>query len=113
MSIAKTPVPEFGDLKSRSAVTIIAADTMITGELKGSQATRIEGGFSGTIDISGSLDIVEGATVSALVRASRIRVAGRVTGDVHATELVELLGSAMITGDVYTPALHVVEGARL
>jgi cytoskeletal protein CcmA (bactofilin family) len=113
VSIAKTPVPEFGDPKSRSAVTVIAVDTVITGELKGSRAARIEGAFSGTIDIPGMLDIVEGATVAALLRASRIRVAGRVTGDVHATELIELLGSAVIVGDVYTPTLHVVEGARL
>jgi cytoskeletal protein CcmA (bactofilin family) len=113
VSIAKTPAPEFGDLKVRATATIIAVDTTVTGELKGSRATRIEGAFSGTVDISAPLDIVEGATVAAEIRASRVRVAGRVTGDVHATELVELLGSAMVTGDVHTPALHVIEGARL
>ena len=113
MSIGKTPASEPIDIKSRAATTIVAHDSTVTGELKGSRSARVEGSLSGTIDITAALDIVEGATVAAEVHASRVRIAGRVTGDVHATELVELLASAVVTGDVYTPALHVVEGARL
>jgi cytoskeletal protein CcmA (bactofilin family) len=51
--------------------------------------------------------------VEADVRATVVRVAGTVTGNIAASELVELLASAVVNGDVIAPALHVVEGARL
>jgi cytoskeletal protein CcmA (bactofilin family) len=51
--------------------------------------------------------------VEADVHATVVRVAGTVTGNVTGGELVELLASAVVKGDVAAPALHVVEGARL
>jgi cytoskeletal protein CcmA (bactofilin family) len=42
-----------------------------------------------------------------------VRIAGTLTGNVSASQLVELLASAVVKGDISAPALHVVLGAKL
>jgi cytoskeletal protein CcmA (bactofilin family) len=101
------------DMKSTAAVTVIGRDTRLTGEMTGSRAVRVEGGVQGKIELRATLEIAEGATVAAEVHASAVRIAGAVTGNVTATQRIELLATARVKGDLSTPALHVVEGAKL
>ena len=113
MSLGKPASSEPPDLKPRAAATVVARDTVFSGELEGTRSVRIEGTMRGTLRLKAAVDVVEGATVEAEVHATTARIAGRVVGDVHASELVELLATASVTGDLHTPALHVVEGATL
>jgi cytoskeletal protein CcmA (bactofilin family) len=96
-----------------AAVSTVARETRLVGELSGTQAVRVEGGVQGTVTLKAALEVAEQATVEAEVNATTVRVAGTVVGNITATELVELLASAVVKGDITTPALHVVEGARL
>jgi cytoskeletal protein CcmA (bactofilin family) len=101
------------DPKHGVAVSVVARDTQLIGEIKGKGAVRVEGSVTGTVAIEAPLEVAERAHVEAEVHASAVRVAGTIVGNVAATELVELLASAVVKGDITTPALHVVEGARL
>ncbi len=113
MAFGKEQPSQPADLKSTAAITVIGRDTRLTGELSGSRAVRIEGSVQGKVELRATLEIAEGATVEAEVHATSVRIAGTVTGNITATQRVELLASARVKGDVGTPALHVVEGARL
>jgi cytoskeletal protein CcmA (bactofilin family) len=108
-----SPQPPSQPGKPASTVTVVAKETRLVGELTGSRGARIEGSFKGTVDLKAPLEVVEGAEVEAEVRATSVRIAGTVIGNVTATDLVELLASAVIKGDVTAPSLHMMEGARL
>ena len=101
------------DVRQAATGTVIARETRVEGHISGNRAVRIEGFLKGTVRLQAPLEILEGAQVEADVHATVVRVAGTVTGNVTGGELVELLASAVVKGDVAAPALHVVEGARL
>jgi len=101
------------DPRAAAGATVIARETRVEGQLTGNRAVRVEGSVHGSVELQAALEVVDGATVEAEVHASVVRIAGTVTGNVVATELVELLASGLVRGDITTPALHVVEGARL
>jgi cytoskeletal protein CcmA (bactofilin family) len=61
-------------------------------------------------ELSGSEDlIVDG--VRANIEARNVIVHGRVDGDIHATERVELRKSASLTGDIATARISIEDGA--
>ncbi len=106
-----SPIPD--QPRTPANVTVVARETRFAGELTGSRPVRVEGTVHGSVQLDAPFEVAEGATVEAEVHAASARIAGRVVGNVTATEMVTLLASAVVEGDVVTPALHVVEGARL
>jgi cytoskeletal protein CcmA (bactofilin family) len=40
-------------------------------------------------------------------------IAGQVSGAIHARERVELQASALVAGDILTPRISIIEGARV
>jgi len=74
---------------------------------------RINGSFEGKLDARGNLTIGENAKVKANIQGDRIIVAGKVTGDIVATQSVSVVAPAVIQGNVTTPRLSVTEGAVL
>ncbi len=72
---------------------------------------RINGSFEGKLDTRGSLTIGENAKVKAMINGDRIIIAGKVTGDIHASHSLSVIAPAVIQGNVTTPRLSVTEGA--
>ncbi|MBZ5588895.1 MAG: polymer-forming cytoskeletal protein [Acidobacteriia bacterium] len=101
------------DPRQAATATVIGRQTRIEGTITGGGAVRVDGGLKGAVHLEAPLEIVQGASVEAEVQATVVRVAGSVTGNVTATQLVELLATAVVKGDVSAPALHVVQGAKL
>ena len=74
---------------------------------------RINGSFEGKLDTRGNLTIGENAKVKANINGDRIIVAGKVTGDIRATNSLSIIAPAVVQGNVITPRLSVTEGAIL
>lgn len=72
---------------------------------------RINGSFEGKLDTKGNLTIGENARVKANINGDRIIIAGKVTGDIHATQGLSVISPAVIIGNIVTPRLSVSEGA--
>src|SRR2546425_12222442 len=70
----------------------------------------LNGKFSGEIHTDDTLIIGEQGIINATVHAGTIVISGEVTGNVLATERVELRGSARVFGDVEAPVVGVEEG---
>ena len=113
MPFGKESPPPTTGTKSATSMTVVARETRLEGTVTGTRAVRVEGGLKGSVDLKAPFEVVEGATVEAEVHATTVRIAGTVIGNVTASEIVELLASAVVKGDVTAPALHVIEGARL
>lgn len=74
---------------------------------------RINGSFEGKLDTRGNLTIGENAKVQASIHGDRIVVAGKVNGDITATQSLSLVAPAVVEGNVSTPRLSITEGAVL
>lgn len=74
---------------------------------------RINGSFEGKLDTRGNLTIGENAKVRASIHGDRIVVAGKVKGDIAATQSLSLIAPAVVEGNITTPRLSVTEGAIL
>ena|SRR5208337_4304194 len=111
--MAKDVVVRQHDPRDAAAATVIARETRLEGLVAGGGAVCVEGSLKGTVQLTAPLEVAEGATVEAEVHATVVRVSGSITGNVNASTRVELLATASVKGDITTPALHVVEGAKL
>ena|SRR5690242_19767032 len=89
----------------------IGKGTRVSGKLSFKAPARIDGEVDG--EISGD-DIVisQGAVVTARITASRVSIAGTVSGEIVARERVELLPSARVRCTISTPSLALAEGAK-
>ena len=72
---------------------------------------RINGSFEGKLDTRGNLTIGENARIKANIHGDRIIVAGKITGDITASESVSVIAPAVVQGHIITPRLSVTEGA--
>ena len=83
----------------------------ISGKLSFDGPTRIDGQVDGEITCKDSLTIGESAVVTAQIRAASIIVAGKVSGDIIASQRIEIRPSAKVIGNLTAPVLVVHEGA--
>lgn len=80
------------------------------GTLSFEGAFRIGGSFRGKIFTSDVLIIGEGAKVDAEIRAGTLIISGEFTGNVIATDRVEIHSPAVFRGNIQTPSLMVADG---
>ena len=92
----------------------IGKSIAIKGDLTGNEDMVIEGKVDGKVELpNNQLTIGANGVVRAEVKAKSVVVVGRVTGNVHATERVELQSTGVVEGDVTAPKLVVAEGGVL
>jgi cytoskeletal protein CcmA (bactofilin family) len=89
----------------------IGAGTKVSGKLSFRGTTRVEGEAEGEIR-GDEIIITNTATVSAKITAARLSIAGKVSGELVASERVELLASARAKCSITTPRLVLNEGAQ-
>ena len=96
----------------RRVNSAIGPTIRITGSVFSEEDLTISGSVSGPVVVdSHRLFVTHGASVIGDISADAITIAGTVTGRVAATELVEVLASAQVDGDVTAPRIAVRDGA--
>jgi cytoskeletal protein CcmA (bactofilin family) len=89
----------------------IGKGTKVSGKLNFKGPVEIEGEAEG--EISGEeIVIAQGAVVTARIAATRLTIAGNVSGEIIARERVEMLATARVHCSVNTPSLVLHEGAH-
>lgn len=91
--------------------TFIAKGCQIKGTLKGQGAYAFCGEMEGDCDIDGPLTLADGGHWVGTLRATDVVIAGRVDGDVIASNRVEIAGSARVAGSLSGASIAVAEGA--
>lgn len=85
--------------------------TKISGKISFEGPARIDGEVDGEINGKDSITIGESGVVTAHIRAASVSVAGKVSGDITATQRIEIRPSAKVSGNITAPILSVHEGA--
>lgn len=90
--------------------TVVGANCEIEGKFISSGNVRIDGTFTGTLEITGNILVGESAEIRADINAKNISIAGTVRGNVTGNK-VQLLRTGRIWGDISASALTTEEGA--
>jgi cytoskeletal protein CcmA (bactofilin family) len=91
----------------------IGKSVVIKGELSGSEDLTIEGHVEGRIDLKDNvLTIGPNGKIKAEVFAKSVVVLGEVTGNVTASEKVDIRDNGSVDGDIASPRVAIAEGAH-
>ena len=91
----------------------IGKSVVIKGELSGSEDLTIEGHVEGRIDLKENvLTIGPNGKIKAEVFAKSVIVLGEVTGNVTASEKVDIRDNGSVDGDIASPRVAIAEGAH-
>jgi cytoskeletal protein CcmA (bactofilin family) len=91
----------------------IGKSVIIKGELTGSEDLTIEGHVEGKIELRQNvLTIGPNGKIKAQVFAKSVIILGEVTGNVTATEKVDLRDNGSVDGDIAAPRVAIAEGAH-
>lgn len=91
----------------------IGKSVFIKGELSGSEDLTIEGNVEGRIELKdNTLTIGPNGKIRAEVFAKQVIVLGEVTGNVTASEKVDIRDNGSVDGDITSPKVAIAEGAH-
>jgi len=94
-------------------VVNIGKSVVIKGELNGSEDLTIEGQVEGKIELRQNvLTIGSNARIKAQVFAKSVIILGEVTGNVSASEKVDIRDNGSVDGDIAAPRVAIAEGAH-
>lgn len=97
--------------------TLIGASTEIHVELRLNESARIDGKVVGNISASpdrqATVVISADGEVQGDINAHRVLIAGKVAGQIHARERVELQAKCLVQGDIKYGSIAIEHGARV
>lgn len=97
-----------GDLP---AISIIASDTVIEGNMTARGDVRIDGTVKGKVNVEGKLVLGPSGTIEGEVIAKQADISGCVQGNITIEGLLTLKSSCNITGDMNIGKLSIEPGA--
>ncbi|HYL14812.1 MAG TPA: polymer-forming cytoskeletal protein [Terriglobales bacterium] len=96
----------------RAEMANLGKSVSIKGELSGSEDLYIDGQVEGTIELRGNrLTVGPNGRIKANVNARSAIIQGKLEGNIHATERVDLKQSAVVLGDIATQRISIEDGA--
>lgn len=103
--------------KAPKIATVIGVGTEILGDLHFSGGLHVDGHIKGNVsaeqDGQSALIVSENGNIEGEVRVPNMIVNGTITGDLYASQRVELASDARIHGTVYYTMLEMAMGAEV
>jgi len=93
------------------ANTVIGSSIVIDGEISGDEDLVIQGTVKGRIALKESLFVEGSGVVEADIDTQNVEIAGRVTGNISASDKVELKTDCRVVGDIKSPRILIADGA--
>lgn len=98
-------------MSNQPSKTILGSDSVISGDLTLENDAVIMGQFTGTVRVTGVLELTETAKVNGTIIAGALRLAGKAIAHVVAEHGVELLEGSSLSGRLFATRLSIAEGA--
>jgi cytoskeletal protein CcmA (bactofilin family) len=96
---------------SGNGTTLISAGTKLKGDLSSSSDLRIDGTVLGNIHSTAKIVIGSSGVVEGDISGHHADIVGKVSGNIHAKELLQLRGECVVTGNLYAGKLQVEPSA--
>jgi cytoskeletal protein CcmA (bactofilin family) len=93
------------------ANTVIGSSIVIDGEISGDEDLVIQGTVKGRVVLKENLFVEESGVVEADIETNNVEVSGKVTGNIVATEKVEITAGGRAVGDIKAPRILIADGA--
>jgi len=93
------------------ANTIIGSSIVIDGEISGDEDLIIQGTVKGKIALKESLFVESSGVVEADIETQNVEISGQVTGNIAASDKVELKSQCRMVGDIKAPRILIADGA--
>src|SRR3954467_10743065 len=93
------------------ANTVIAQGITIEGELTSDEDVVIQGTLRGKLVSKDAVAVERGAVVEADIAATNLSVGGHITGNITASDRVDLMAGGRLVGDVKAARLTIADGA--
>jgi cytoskeletal protein CcmA (bactofilin family) len=103
--IEKAPAPRTG------GQTLIGGSIVVDGEISGKEDLVIQGTVKGKIALEQTLYVEGSGVIEADIETANVEVAGQVTGNIVATDRVELKADCKVVGDIRSPRILIADGA--
>jgi len=104
-AIEKPPAPR------STAHTVIGSSIVIDGEITGDEDLVILGTVKGRVALKESLYVESSGVIEADIETANVEVSGQVTGNISASEKVELKADCKVVGDIRAPRILIADGA--
>ena len=106
------PMKQFGAKYDKNSNTVIGTGIVLEAAmLKGGGIVRIDGKYTGTIDIEGHLVLGESGVLDGEVRADSALFAGAYQGYLRINETLHITSTAVLSGRIEAGTLIVDDGA--
>jgi cytoskeletal protein CcmA (bactofilin family) len=110
---ASAPPPQPEPRRIERDVVNIGKSVVIKGELNGSEDLTVEGHVEGKIELKDHvLTIGPNGKIKAQVFAKAVIVLGEISGNVTASEKVDIRDGGSVDGDIISPRVAIAEGAH-
>ena len=99
------------DINQQEISTVIGEGYIITGEVQGSSAIRIEGKIIGNVSVDGGVVLGEKGNIEGDIITKSAVIYGTVNGNISSTQL-EIKKTGYVNGDIITDILEIELGAK-
>jgi cytoskeletal protein CcmA (bactofilin family) len=93
--------------------SVLAEGLILNGQLEGAGHITILGTVKGRIRLDGDCHVDHQGQIDGDVEAENIFLAGRIAGNMTATNRVEVLGTGHVEGDIRVPRIAISDGASI
>ncbi len=96
-----------------AALSIVAADLTVVGELKTDGVVKVDGVVEGNVKAGRQVLVSRGGVVKGDIFTNEAIIGGRVEGSIHAEERTEIQSTSTVEGDIVTKRILVHEGGEV
>jgi cytoskeletal protein CcmA (bactofilin family) len=90
---------------------VIGRSIVIDGEITGDEDLVVQGTVKGKIELKQSLYVEGSGVVEADIETQNVEISGSVTGNIRASDKVELKSDGRMVGDIKAPRILIADGA--
>ncbi len=99
--------------KTKKNITVLGQETEFDGVIEFTDNLVITGKFNGTIKATGDLEIEKTAICKVdTINANSLVISGKVTGNMHVPERVEMCSGSKVSGDVVTSRIRIADNVE-